>query len=101
MKVIVPRSNWTVPGLLAQLPQFRRLDGGADELAFRLGCETPGRTAYVYLSVVEPAAIHFRLEDADSKSRDWGDSEECGCVLSAADLSLVLRWWLAVPARAA
>jgi hypothetical protein len=101
MKAVIPRSNWTVSGLLSQLPPFRRVDGGGDELAFRLACDTPGRTAYVYLSPDEPAAIHFCLEDSDARDHDWCGSGECGCVGSAADLSLVLRWWLAVPVRAA
>jgi hypothetical protein len=101
MKAVIPRSNWTVSALLSQLPPFRRVDGGGDELAFRLACETPGRTAYIYLSVEEPASIHYCLEDTESKCREWVEAEERGCVGSPADLSLVLRWWLSVPVRAA
>ena len=98
MKAVIPRSNWTMAGLLAQLPPFRRVDGGADDLACRLACETPGRTAYVYLSVEEPALIHFCLEDSGSVC---DEAQERGSVGSPSDLSLVLRWWLSVPVRAA
>ena len=101
MKAIIRRSNWTVDGLLTKLPRFRRVDGGGDLLAFRLAGASPGRTAYVYLSADEPAAIHFNLDDAGAKSLSSDPTAERGSVDSASDLSLVLRWWLAAPVGAA
>ena len=97
---ITPRpatvSNWTVAGLLAKLPRFRRVDRGAELLAFRLAGNRPGRTAYVYLYGEDPADIHFVL-DADGSEVEG----EHGCARTEADLALVLRWWLAELAETA
>ncbi len=93
-------SNWTVHGLLAELPGFRRVDHGTELLAFRLAGDSPGRTVYVYLYGEDPAAINFDLEDSGDCPPGWDQSPERGSVRSAGDLSLVVRWWLAGPAAA-
>ena len=87
-------SNWTVSGLLSKLPRFRRVDLGAEHLAFRLAGNTPGRTAYVYLYGEDPADIHFDLEEDAAPAQSVEIDPEHGSVRSDGDLALVLRWWL-------
>lgn len=90
-----PVSNWTVHGLLARLPEFRRVDRGTELLAFRLAGDAPGRTVYVQLYGEDPTAIHFDLEDLNATFPEWDRTPEQGSVTSIGDLALVLRWWLA------
>lgn len=91
----VPLSNWTVAGLVAKLPEFRRVDQGAELLAFRLAGDAPGRTVHIQLYGEDPAAIHFDLEDLNAVYPEWDRTPEQGRVTSIGDLALVLRWWLA------
>jgi hypothetical protein len=94
-------SQWSVPGLLAKLPGYRRVDRGGESLAFRVAGDLPARSVYVYLYGDDPAAIHFDLEDATELRPGWDQPPERGSVRSPGDLALVVRWWLEAPVRAA
>ena len=89
-----PVSDWTVHGLLAKLPGFRRVDYGGERYAFRLAGDAAGRTVYVCLFGEDPSAIHFDLEGGAARPAWSGHGPEHGRVWSAGDLALVLRWWL-------
>jgi hypothetical protein len=91
------RSNWTVLGLMAKLPGFRRVDPGGDPLAFRLAGGLPGRMVTIRLSVQEPTVIAFDLEDRYAVRPAWDEGCEHGTVDSVGDLALVLRHWLVAP----
>ena len=91
---IVLRHDMTVDGLVARLPQFRRVDSGRDESVCRLAGKVPGRTACLHLYSEDPRAIHFDLDDSNAPTLDWEQSSEHGRVSDVGDLVLVLQWWL-------
>lgn len=94
-------SLYSVHGLLAKLPGYRRVDRGGEVLAFRVAGDSPARSVYIYLYGDDPAAIHFDLEDSTELRPGWNQPPERGSVWSAGDLALVVRWWLTTPANAA
>lgn len=94
-------SQWSVPGLLAKLSGFRRVDRGDEMLAFRVVGDVPDRSVYIYLYGDDPAAIHFDLEESTELRPGWDQPPEHGSVWSAGDLALVVRWWLAPTVGAA
>src|SRR5262245_24763703 len=88
------RSNWSVSALLAELPAFRRVDGGADLLAFRLAGAVPQRSVYVYLYGEDPSLIHFDLEDESAETGQWDHAVRSGSVRSVEELRTVVGSWL-------
>jgi hypothetical protein len=88
------RSDWTVEGLLAELPGFRRADDGSDLLAFRLVGNTPARSAYVYLYGGDPGLIHFDLEDESAETGRWDHAVRRGSARSLEELRGVIGPWL-------
>jgi hypothetical protein len=87
-------SNWTVPRVLAALPGVRRLDDGADLLAFRVAGASQTRTAYVYLYGGDPDLISFDLEDQAVESDAWDHAVRRGQTRSLADLTNAVLGWL-------
>jgi hypothetical protein len=87
-------SNWTVPGLLAGLRDFRRADDGTDLLAFRLVGALSQRSVYVYLYGENPDLIHFDLEDETVETGKWDHAVRRGSACSAEELWAVIRAWL-------
>ncbi len=86
-------SNWSVSTLLTALNEFRRIDEGADLLAFRLVGTIPGHAAYVYLYGEDPDMIYFDLED-DASTDEWDYAVRRGDVRSIEELVVVIRGWL-------
>jgi hypothetical protein len=93
MKIVL-RHDLTVDGIVARLPDFRRIDPRTDDTTCRLAGDIPGRTAYIHLHADDPRTIHFDLDDANSTTLDWDPTAERGSVVSVGDLTLVLKWWL-------
>ena len=94
-------SKWSVPGLLARLSGYRRVDQGREALAFRVVGDSPMRSVYVYLYGDDPDAIHFDLEDTTEQLPGLEQPPEHGSVWSDGDLALVVRWWLREPVQLA
>ena len=88
------RSHWSVPELLAQLPDFRRVDDGSDLLAFRLAGAFPHRSVYVYLYGENPDLIHYDLEDESAPTEQWDHAVRRGSACSVGELREVVGSWL-------
>jgi hypothetical protein len=88
------RSNWTVSGLLAELPGFQRADDGSDLLAFRLVGASPQRSVYVYLYGQDPDLIHFDLEDTSAETGNWDSVVRRGSVRTVEELRQFVGPWL-------
>jgi hypothetical protein len=88
------RSNWSIAVILAELPEFRRIDDGTDLLAFRLAGAIPRRSAYVYVYGKDPDLIEFDLEDESVETGDWDHTVRRGSAQSIAELRTVLLAWL-------
>jgi hypothetical protein len=89
-----PRSNWDVRDLLSELAQYRRIDDGADPMAFRIRSSSSARTMYVYLYGGQPDLIHFDLEDPSSPSVEWDAAVGRGSAKTKGRLLEVARTWL-------
>ncbi len=87
-------SNWTIEEVLAVLREYPRLDDGVDQLALRVGSRSSDRAMYVYLYGLNPAQIHFDLEDMAAGSEQWDGSVARGSVTTVDRLALVAREWL-------
>jgi hypothetical protein len=87
-------SNWSVPQLLAALPDVRRVDDGADLLAFRIAGESPSRTVYVYLYGGDPGRISFDLEAPTATTGEWDHAVRRGETRSLTELQQVVSGWL-------
>ena len=87
-------SNWSVPQVLAALTGVRRVDAGADLLAFRVAGESPTRTVYVYLYGDDPDRISFDLEDSTANTGAWDHAVQHGETRSLSELREVVKGWL-------
>ena len=91
-------SNWTVRKILTSLCGFRRVDDGADLLAFRMAGLAPRRFVYVYLYGDNPDLIHYDLENLAIDTDEWDHAVERRSLCSAEELRDVCERWLVAAA---
>jgi len=89
------QSNWSIPEVLAAVPNYRRTDDGVDLLACRIAGEHEGRAVYLFLYGADPDSIHYDLEESTAVTNErWDGATESGSVNNLAVLPVIVRQWL-------